>query len=197
MKKYTTYKLKYGKGFCDLCTYDENKNILKSYIAWNNMLARCYSSKYQNKYPTYIGCNVCDEWLVFSNFKLFYDLNYKENFHLDKDLLVDGNKVYSPSTCIFIPLYINNLFTDRGGKRGEYPIGVSYDKKAKNKYKACISINSDIIHIGMFPTIESAHLAWLNAKQHYIRTTAINAYMMNHINEITMNAIIKKGYNLI
>lgn len=196
MKKYITNTKVYGIGIADLCTYDDNKKILLSYTTWRNMMARCYSATYQKRWSTYIGCSVCDEWLLFSNFKKFYDLNYRENFHLDKDLLVDGNKIYSPSTCIFVPLYINNLFTDRGGKRGKYPIGVSYEAKARNKYKACISIDSVIIHLGMFPDVETAHLAWLTAKREYIRTTAINAYMVNDINETTMNAIIRKGYNL-
>lgn len=49
--------------------------------------------------------------------------------HLDKDILIKGNKIYSPNTCIFVPQKINSLFTKRNSVRGEYPIGVTYSKK--------------------------------------------------------------------
>jgi len=44
--------------------------------------------------------------------------------HLDKDILIKGNKIYSPSTCCFVPQNINVLFTKRESERGLYPIGV-------------------------------------------------------------------------
>lgn len=57
--------------------------------------------------PTYEGCTVCDEWLYFSNFKKWFDENYIEGFQLDKDIIIRGNKVYSPQTCCFVPKEIN------------------------------------------------------------------------------------------
>ena len=39
------------------------------YRTWKDMLRRCYSTKFQETNPTYIGCSVSDEWLTFSVFK--------------------------------------------------------------------------------------------------------------------------------
>ena len=35
--------------------------------------------------------------------KEWFDKNYIEGWHLDKDLIVKGNKVYSPTTCMLPP----------------------------------------------------------------------------------------------
>ena len=52
---------------------------------------------------------------------------------LDKDILIKGNKIYSPNTCIFVPKRINTLFIKCDKARGNLPIGVS--KREENKYK--------------------------------------------------------------
>lgn len=59
---------------------------------------------------------------------------------LDKDILVKGNKIYSPETCCFVPQEINNLFTKRKSCRGTLPIGVKYIKENK-KFSASFSRN--------------------------------------------------------
>ena len=43
--------------------------ICKYYEVWTNMLKRCYSNKYLESYPTYIGTSVCNEWLSATAFK--------------------------------------------------------------------------------------------------------------------------------
>ena len=82
-------------------TVDENGKMLNSYKCWQNMLERCYSDKYQKKYPTYKGCYVSEGWLYYPNFKNWYDNNYYEinnqTSQLDKDILIKYNKVYSPT----------------------------------------------------------------------------------------------------
>lgn len=100
---------------------------LKYYRVWVSMLRRCYSEKYHLSMPTYIGCSVCDEWKTLSVFKKWHDANYVKGFHLDKDLLVEGNKVYSPETCIYASPTINVLLTDHRRARGKYPQGVIID----------------------------------------------------------------------
>lgn len=115
----------------------KGKNI-KSYDCWKDMLKRCYSPREQEKRPTYKDCSVIEEWHLFSNFKKWYDENYKEGYHLDKDLLYEGNKVYSPITCIFLPRKINNFFSNKQSNNTSGYTGVSCDNKAK-KYEAEIS----------------------------------------------------------
>lgn len=99
----------------------------RSYNTWLHMMHRCYNNKEHIKRPTYIGCSVCDEWHSYYEFSKWYDAEYYEvegeETHLDKDILVKGNKVYSPETCVFVPSYINNLFTIGGNSRGDTLIG--------------------------------------------------------------------------
>ena len=123
----------------------ENGKMTKCYNAWENMLRRCYSEKYHEKYPTYKECEVCEGWYNFQNFaKWYYDNYYEvegERMHLDKDILVKGNKIYSPENCIFVPHNINVLFTKSDKSRGEYPIGVCYHKRDKVYEANCHLIN--------------------------------------------------------
>ena len=123
-------KLIYGVGINDAdYTVDTNsggkRKKCKAYTAWTSMLCRCYSDKYQQQFPSYKGCSVCDEWRLFSNFKKwFYAQPGNETYVLDKDLLVAENKIYSPETCLLIPVKVNSFLTERNAGRGKYPIGV-------------------------------------------------------------------------
>lgn len=115
----------------------ENGKHTRVYSAWKSMLQRCYDDKYHQKQPTYIDCEVNNEWHNFQNFaKWYYENYYKiegERMHLDKDILVKCNKIYSPDTCIFVPEKINILFIKCNKSRGSSPIGVSF---YKGKYTA-------------------------------------------------------------
>ena len=64
-------KLLYGVGFNDKTrpAKVDGKNV-KEYKLWQDMLTRCFSEKYQTRYPTYKGCNVSDNFL---NYRYFYD----------------------------------------------------------------------------------------------------------------------------
>jgi hypothetical protein len=104
------------------------------YARWANMLHRCYDRIENNS--SYIECSVCVEWHNFQNFAEWCMCNYYEiggmKTDLDKDILFKGNKIYSPSTCVFVPHNINAMIVKREVKRGVYPIGVYYDI-TKNK----------------------------------------------------------------
>ena len=160
-------------------TVDENGEVLDSYNCWIGMLKRCYSAKYQEKYPTYKGCSVCDEWLYYPNFKKWYEENYYEinnkTAQLDKDIIIKGNKVYSPDTCVFVPSFINTLFTKCQKTRGKLPIGVYYDKTSK-KYQANLSIFKDgksvRKHLGCFDAVNEAFEVYKKAKEEYIKEIA-------------------------
>ena len=189
-------KLVYDVGYNDsILIRDKNAKLLKSYVKWNDMLRRCYSIKFHIMNPTYIGCTVCDEWKLYSNFKKWFDDNYIEGYELDKDIIIDGNKVYSPDKCCFIPHYLNTLFTDSNKSRGLYALGVYFDTQS-NKYKSQILLYGKTYNLGRFNSESEAHNAWLIAKREYARKLAITAYMNNEIDERIMNAIIKKAYNL-
>lgn len=82
-----------------------SSNHTDEYRCWLRVLERCYSESLHAKHPTYINCEVCEEW---QNFQVFAEW-YKENipndgeyYELDKDIKIDGNKIYSPETCLFV-----------------------------------------------------------------------------------------------
>ena len=97
----------------------ENGKNTRVYDTWHDMLRRCYDSKFHEKRPTYVDCEVCEEWHNFQNFAKWYDNNYYEiegeRMHLDKDILVKHNKIYSSETCVFVPHAINSLWYKNTG----------------------------------------------------------------------------------
>ena len=168
--------------------FNNDKELEVFYSAWHSMIRRCYSEYYKKHYPTYKGCSVCKEWRYLSNFKRWFDENYIEGCHLDKDILVQGNKVYSPETCCFVPQYINSLLTDHRGARGKYKIGVI---KAKLGYVASVSCGGKGQHLGTFNTEDEAFAAYVKAKKEVIRATAQRALNEGLIDERIYNALLK------
>ena len=163
-------KLAYGIGINDKKSYWDTKE----YFLWNDMLRRCYSKTYHSKKPTYIGCEVSDNFKAFS---YFYDwcqkqIGFKNNgWHLDKDILIKGNKVYSEDVCVFVPNEINTLLCGCNGARGELPIGVTYHKRVK-RFAAKISINKKRIHLGYRDDPVSAFELYKEAKEQHIKKIA-------------------------
>ncbi len=139
--------------------------ICPYYRAWANMLERCYSAKYQESRPTYKGCTVSEEWFMFSNFKAWMEKQDFEGKHLDKDLLFEGNKIYSAETCVFVAQTVNNFTTDRGASRGEWLIGVDWHKeKGKFRSQCGNPFTKKQDHLGLFTCEQEAHEAWLKRK---------------------------------
>ena len=156
-----------------------NKEYTKEYGIWKAMLERCYSKEKRYKNPTYEDCTVCKEWHNFQNFAKWYEENYYEiegeKMCLDKDILVKGNKIYSPSTCIFVPERINTLFCKSKKSRGDLPIGVRWNK-SKGKFETNISIDNKQTYLGSFNTIEEAFQCYKTFKENYIKQVADDYY---------------------
>ena len=131
-----------------------------AYNLWQGMLNRAYSDKLHNKYPTYIGVTVCDEWLSFSSFRAWWLENYVEDCEIDKDIIGNG-KVYSPDGCLFVPAWLNTFTLDARASRGEWPIGVCFDKESgKFMAQCCNPITRKNKKIGRFKSPLEAHAAW-------------------------------------
>ncbi len=156
-----------------------NGVLTKEYDLWYSMLRRCYSDSFKKKCPTYIGCEVSAK---FKSYEYFYEWCHKqigfsnqgnENpFHIDKDLLVKGNKVYSEDSCVFIPKEINILLTKSTASRGEYLIGVSWHK-AKKAFVARVNKNKGKQeHLGYFKTEIEAFNTYKTAKESFIKEQA-------------------------
>lgn len=108
---------------------------------YNNMKNRCYNESVHKIKPWYKECTMCDEWLedkyafyAWVNDGNFYEIDGEPTVELDKDILVKGNKIYSPETCIFVPKSINSLFGGTGNKsENGLPKGVIQTKNGKYK----------------------------------------------------------------
>lgn len=136
------------------------------YTRWQSMLSRCYSVKYHERHPSYIDCEVCEEWKTFSNFKEWMSSQKWEGKCLDKDLKVKFNKIYSPDTCLFVETEVNNFVLDKESARGQWPLGVYYHKPTKKFIARCSNSTSrKQEHLGYFDTPEEAHEAWKKRKR--------------------------------
>lgn len=143
------------------------------YKSWSRMLERCESSKLHAKYPSYSDCSFADGWERLSNFKAWMETQDWEGKQLDKDLLFRGNKIYSPDTCIFIDARVNTFIIENQSTRGQYAIGVSYEKSSNRFVAQCWSVEKNKnIKIGRFYTEQDAHEAWLKFKLEQARILA-------------------------
>lgn len=161
-------KLVYGVGTNDAWYLtnkitDGKQTTCPYYSSWRNMLKRCYLPSFLDKRPTYKGCSVCDDWLLFSTFRSWMERQEWRGMVLDKDLLILGNKVYSPATCLFITASLNNLLVDSAATRGDYPQGVSLHK-ATGKFTAWCSIDAVRNYLGLFHRVVDAEVAYLEFK---------------------------------
>lgn len=168
-------KLHYGVGFNSGGAYKAaiDGKITKSYATWRSMIRRCYCPKFHAKQPTYTGCPVADEWRDFQDFAEWFENHEYSNYgyHLDKDLLIPGNKIYAPDRCVFIPAQLNSLLLDRGNARGQYPQGV-YFHKGNSKFMAQINITGKRKGLGYFDTQQEAYQVYKKAKEAYVKRMA-------------------------
>lgn len=149
-------------------TINGKKTACPFYTKWQSMISRCYSEKRLKKYPTYENCEVCDEWLIFSNFRTWMDSQNWRGNHLDKDLLFVGNKIYSPETCVFVSQLTNMLTTDHAAARGDWPLGVYLHKATGRLAAKCNNpFTAKQEWLGLFDCQDSAHLAWKRKKHEH------------------------------
>jgi len=162
----------YNIGYHGIGLYKARVRGIKSkeYNAWTGMFTRCYNLKFQKKHPTYRNIVICKEWHNFQIFAEWYEQNWKpwmdKTWQLDKDILVNGDKMYSSENCCLVPREINTLFLKANSIRGKYPIGVSFNKK-ENMYTSSIRG-----YTHTFDTIEEAFQAYKTTKEKYIKEVA-------------------------
>lgn len=153
-----------------------NGKMTPHYSAWRSMLSRCYCEKERLRRPTYRDCRVCEEWLVFQKFAYWYDKNVNkktENPHLDKDLKVFGNKIYSPEMCLIVDRKVNLFITDSKALRGNMMIGASWHKSNNRIQSHCKNpVTGKKEHLGYFDKEIEAHMAWRKRKSELARQLA-------------------------
>ncbi|WP_425203656.1 hypothetical protein [Priestia megaterium] len=170
----------YDKSVCGIGYIGEGKyqsfkegKITPQYKSWKSMLVRCYGN---SKIDNYEECFVCDEWHNFQNFGKWYDENYykinEERMELDKDILLKGNKIYSSKTSVFVPRFINCLFTKSNKARGTLPIGVSYVNKTDKYRVRCNDGKKATVYLGLYSSLDEAFNVYKNYKEKTIKQIA-------------------------
>lgn len=156
-----------------LRTVDGVKCFTISGARWDNMRNRCRAGgALQRSCPTYVGSrndfgniNAFVEW---SKEQPGYDLGWQ----LDKDLLVPGNKIYSETTCVFLPRELNIILVKSNKSRGKFPIGVSYNYRASKYIAYCSDGSNRLQHLGYHTDEVAAHSAYKTYKESLIRSLA-------------------------
>jgi len=167
--------LVYGVGINDwVGNVKVGGKLIKEYDLWQSMLERCFSDKFKQECPTYEGVSCSKDWLSMTKF--IEDVSQMNGFgligwQLDKDILQKGNKLYSKDTCCFVPAEVNLLLIKSDKIRGEFPVGVNFDK-ASGKFRAQLTISGKQKNLGYFPTPEEAFQAYKLAKEVQIKVVA-------------------------
>lgn len=167
----------HGKGFIGVGKYSSRNS--EPFKLWGSILHRLYSEKALLKHPEYRHVKLHEDWHNFQNFAEWY---YKQPFskakdqkgrfyHLDKDILSKGVKIYSPDTCCFVPQDINALLTLRGNDRGKYPIGVTLQRRT-GKFLSYMNYYGKRRSLGVHSNIEDAFQAYKESKEVYIKEVA-------------------------
>ena len=163
-------------GIIDIDGASIGKTMTKEYRLWNGMINRCYNEKYLMKYPSYAKCSVDERWKYLSAFKEWCNNQIgfeQEGWTLDKDILIKGNKVYSPETCCFVPAEINTLILKADRIRGKYPIGVYHDtSKCHKRFSARVSKNGKHKRFGSYLTPEEVFYVYKREKELHIKEVA-------------------------
>lgn len=175
-----------------------NNEYTKEYRAWLSILWRCFNKKFKKNRPTYQTVICCNKWFLYEDFyewlhsqKNFDKWFNGDNWAIDKDILIKGNKLYSPETCCLVPQHVNSLFVKTEKTRGNYPVGVNYDKSS-NKYRAQCSnlLTGERKHLGLFKTPEQAFQAYKEYKEAIIKQVAQIEYNKGNITQQCKNAML-------
>ena len=171
-----TRKLVLGMGINDADyitqpTVDGKQISCPFYQRWQGMITRAYSPRYKREKPTYEGVTVCKEWLTFSNFKRWMEKQDWEGKELDKDIIISGNKKYSPESCRFVSLKLNRLLSTCAARRGNLPQGVHFNTN-RGKYKVMCNVDGKARFLGHFTSVKMASLVYRRFKANLISEIA-------------------------
>ena len=173
-----------------------NCKMTKEYDTWIHILQRCFDEKLKEKQPSYKDKECCDEWLYYPNFyewlhrqSNFNKWNNGKRWAIDKDILVKGNKIYSPDTCCLIPQNVNCLFLKREAERGSYPIGVTY--RNDGFLASCHNpFTNNREELGYYSTPEKAFDAYKAYKEDLIKRVAQAEYDAENITDECYRAMM-------
>lgn len=157
----------------------------RSDVLWRAVVARCLpGGSFQSNHNTYVG--VTNGFTDFQQFAEWcqdqYGYMFKESsghyWHLDKDMIIRDNKVYSPETYLFIPSRINNLFIafSKKSRNNLYP-GVSFDKTGSRFMVNIRLLNGKDhrqVYLGTYRTLQEAINVYVKSKVDHIKDLCLN-----------------------
>lgn len=173
----------FGVGYLGHGKYRTKENGVhdEAYCAWKDMLRRCYDEKFHLNRGTYADCSVCEDWHNYQNFaKWFYKQKRQTGWQLDKDILIKGNREYSPRACRFVPVAINSLFSRVPDEIKNDYTGV---RRVRSSYRAELTVGSKRISLGAYKSAEEASAVYVKAKNERVKSVA------NHYREFICNDI--------
>ena len=151
--------------------------LTREYRVWTQMIVRCYDDSKDNA-SRYVkrGVIVCDEWHCFQTFAEWFNRYSREGYQLDKDIIVQGSKIYSPETCCMVPQKINALFItgSYSVKSKRLPVGLTEypTKKYGLRYSVNVRVDGKQICKGIYPDIEEALDSYTKAKEGIVKEMA-------------------------
>lgn len=181
-----------GVGYNDI----KNGSSLCGYGVWKSMIQRCYDENYKTKHPAYKNCTCCNEWLLFSNFKKWYDTqpHHEEHgnrkIHLDKDIFSNDDGFYSPQTCCLIPNSLNTALSYRVENPKGLPKGV-YIHRGRYSVKGLDPRTNKRKHIGTFADAKSAYEAYRHNKIEYLTSLAYGYLYRGEISKRIYDGILE------
>ncbi len=155
---------KQGVGYLGYGDYSTDKNK-REHLIWSKMLERCYYQGHPH-YENYEDVIVCEDWHNFQNFAAWCGTQKgfsNRHFELDKDFLVEGNRVYGPDVCCFLPQVINKFFLKgRTAQKRDKNLAKGVTKMESGNYRAAANGRK----LGTFPTQKQAEMAYKNYKKY-------------------------------
>lgn len=185
-------KLVYGVGVNDASypvtqkTEGKQSWVCPYYRVWRDMLKRCYDEAYIDRQPTYKGCSVISEWLTFSSFSSWMSEQDWKGNQLDKDLIYENNKVYSPTTCCFIDKQVNVFIADKR-KNKDLPTGVTFHLRDNKFVAQCGNFLTGKSHLGYYDSPEAAKIVYTRQKKYLADILA-----SRQTDQVVRDAILKR-----
>lgn len=149
------------------------KDTTPEYVHWSSMLTRSYYEGYHERFPTYIGCSVNEQWHNFQEFAEWcqWQPGHNMGYVLDKDILFQGNKEYGPETCVFVPTELNSIIVTQVKPGKPVPAGISFQNGCKRYIVSC-AINGKNKNLGRFTCPDEAFKVYKSFKEELVKERA-------------------------
>lgn len=185
----------YGKGFFGEGRFvprnrraREGQEVVERsvYRTWQKLMQRMYSTNRgdTNNARSYLHVSLCEPWHNFQNFAEWAveQVGYSNKdakgraWCLDKDILLEGNSIYSPETCVFVPNEVNAFFGIKSLGESEYGVnlirGVTKNSKEGFISRCTNPLTSEREYLGYYDTQEEANQVYANRKNEVARLLA-------------------------